>query len=175
MWPKRMASSANSSDSRIANMSSTCLLSSCTAESPLNRTRLTNLPGASVTIEAPFLKKFANNWPTQALAMQLLKNRQGYSYHCGYLEVLEKYAYLKNKVAKETQDGCDALSGGEEDNARGEAGGSTDRIPSGSKSKHATPVAATTQPQKKQKTSLNVTTTHTPHSASQRQGQAKDN
>lgn len=93
--------------------------------------------------------------------MQLLKNRRGYSYRCGYLKVPEKYAYLKNKAAKETQDGCDALSGGEEDGTRGEAGGSTDGIPPGSKSKRATPVAATTQPWKKQKTSLNVTTTCT--------------
>ena len=50
MQPKRTAFSANSSDSHIANMSSTRFLNSCTAESPLNRTRLTDPPGASMTI-----------------------------------------------------------------------------------------------------------------------------
>ena len=50
MWPKRTASSTNSSDSRIANMSSARFLSSCTTESPLNRTRLTDPPGESVTV-----------------------------------------------------------------------------------------------------------------------------
>ena len=52
------------------------------------------------------------------------------------------------------------LSGGEEDDARGEAGSSANRVASGSKSKHTAPVTAATQPQKKQKT-LNTTTTHT--------------
>ena len=111
--------------------------------------------------EAPFLKKFANDWPTQALAMQLLKNKRGYSYRRGYLEVPDKYAYLKNKAAKKTpQDSCGVLSGGEEDDARGEAGSSADRVASGSKSKRTAPVTAATQPQKKQKT-LNTTTTRT--------------
>jgi hypothetical protein len=52
--------------------------------------------------EAPFLKKFSNDWPTQALTMQLLKNKRGYSYCRGYLNVPNKYAYLKGNAAKKT-------------------------------------------------------------------------
>ena len=49
MWPKQIASSTNTSDSCIANMSSVCFLSSCTAESPLNHTCFIGPLGVSVT------------------------------------------------------------------------------------------------------------------------------
>jgi len=50
--------------------------------------------------EAPYLKKFANDWATQALAMQLMKNKRAHAYRRGYLEVPERYAYLKETSAK---------------------------------------------------------------------------
>ncbi|KAI9431720.1 hypothetical protein H4582DRAFT_2084597 [Lactarius indigo] len=48
----------------------------------------------------PYLKRFANDWATQLLAMQLLKNKRAHSYRRGYLKVPEQYAYLKNNAAK---------------------------------------------------------------------------
>jgi hypothetical protein len=109
--------------------------------------------------EAPFLKKFANDWPTQALAMQLLKNKRGYSYRRGYLEVPNKFAYLKDNAAKKTpHEGRDAsqLNASEdpEDGPThsGGSNGTSGVVASGSKSKRAAPVTmATQQPQKKKK------------------------
>ena len=46
--------------------------------------------------------------------MQLLKNKQSHSYHCGYLEVPEKYAYLKDNAAKKKQKQVTALEGRKE-------------------------------------------------------------
>ncbi|KAN0139557.1 hypothetical protein V8E53_002586 [Lactarius tabidus] len=70
--------------------------------------------------EAPFLKRFANDWPMQALAMQLLKNKRCHSYHCSYLEVPDKYAYLKDNAAKKKPQASRSVEvtpslGGEED------------------------------------------------------------
>ncbi|KAI9433387.1 hypothetical protein H4582DRAFT_2082262 [Lactarius indigo] len=53
--------------------------------------------------EIPYLAKFANDWPTQVLAMQLLKNKRGHSYRRGYLDVPERYAYLKKNAAMKKQ------------------------------------------------------------------------
>ena len=115
--------------------------------------------------DAPFLKKFSNDWPTKALAMQLLKNKRSYSYRRGYIEVPDKYAYLKKNAAKKIQGRRN-----DEDDAREDAGDSTN-VPgvvasgskSGSKSKRAAPATAgTQQPKKKKKTNTpdtNVTNT----------------
>ncbi|KAI9454669.1 hypothetical protein BJY52DRAFT_1188790 [Lactarius psammicola] len=97
---------------------------------------------------APYLKKFANDWPTQALAMQLLKNKRAHSYRRGYLEVLERYAYLKETVAKRIhhQQGATTPSGDEESDGHEP----TDTaVALGSKCKAP---AAARQPRKKQKT-----------------------
>ena len=97
---------------------------------------------------APFLKRFFNDWPTKALAMQLLKNKRSYSYRRGYIEVPEKYAYLKDNAAKKIQ------GSSEEDNAREDAGDLTDMpgvVTSGSKSKRAAPATAASQQPKKKK------------------------
>ena len=103
--------------------------------------------------EIPFLKKFANDWPTKVLAMQLLKNKRGYSYRRGYLEVPEKYSYLKDNVTKKKPQG----GGSKDNNTREDAGDLTDMpsvVASGSKSKRSAPAtAATQQPRKKKKTS----------------------
>jgi len=94
-------------------------------------------PSCQAREEAPFLKKFANDWPTQALAMQLLKNRRGYSYRRGYLEVPDKFAY----------------SGG--------SNGTSGVVASGSKSKRAALVTVATQQPKKKKKASAVDTTIT--------------
>ncbi|KAF8262476.1 hypothetical protein EI94DRAFT_1704735 [Lactarius quietus] len=119
--------------------------------------------------EAPFLKKFVNDWPTQALAMQLLKNRQGHSYCHGYLEVPDKYAYLKDNAAKKKKK-LEALADhsagvmpplGKEEEGMNEDGDVSTDTPiatlgpagpaSGLKSKRMAPVLVAAQPRKKQK------------------------
>ena len=92
------------------------------------------------------MKRFANNWPTQALAMQLLKNKHSHSYHCGYLEVPEKYAYLMDNAAKKKTEASHS-TGGEEGGSNNVASGSIH-----SKSKCVVPVPVATQElRKKQK------------------------
>jgi hypothetical protein len=121
--------------------------------------------------EAPFLKKFANDWPTQALAMQLLKNKWGHSYRRGYLEVPDKYAYLKGNAAKKKTQACRSaqvtpqLCGSEEGGTKEGADEPTDpvMVASGSKSKRAAPGAAATtqQPRKKKETDDSATLART--------------
>ncbi|KAI9448641.1 hypothetical protein BJY52DRAFT_1228245 [Lactarius psammicola] len=89
---------------------------------------------------APYLKKFANDWPTQALAMQLLKNKRAHSYRRGYLEVLESQAHT-------SQQGATTPSGDEESDGHEP----TDTaVALGSKCK--APAAARQPRRKKQKT-----------------------
>ncbi|KAI9437387.1 hypothetical protein BJY52DRAFT_1196502 [Lactarius psammicola] len=124
--------------------------------------------------EAPFLKKFVNDWPTQMLAMQLMKNKRGHSYRCGYLEVLSKYSYLKANAAKRKQNGHSArvtpqLGGGEEEMNNSKP---TDMPAAtlGSTLKHAAPAtAAARQPRKKkQKTTPGAANTRSKSKAKQR-------
>jgi hypothetical protein len=102
--------------------------------------------------EAPYLKRFANDWATQALAMQLLKNKRAHSYRRGYLEVPERYAYLKETAAKR-REGHRSRTTSPLDNNEGTSDGHkqtavTLAVTSGSKRKAQ---AATQQPRKKQK------------------------
>ena len=121
--------------------------------------------------EVPFLKKFSNDWPTKALAMQLLKNKRGYSYRCGYLEVPERYSYLKDVATKRRPRG----GGSKADNAREDAGDSG-VVASGSKSKRAAPAtAATQQPRKKKKTSTPDATTTKTRARPMANGKGKQN
>lgn len=43
----------------------------------------------------PFLSRFVNDWATEELVKQYLKNRRGDYYRNGRLEVPDKYQYLK--------------------------------------------------------------------------------
>lgn len=96
------------------------------------------------------MKGFVDDWPTQALAMQLMRNKRGHSHHCGYLDVPTKWAYLKENLAKKKKRGSrnarvtPQLSvGGSEGEGEGDDKGtnkqSTDRsaITSGSRSRRA--------------------------------------
>ena len=111
----------------------------------------------------PFLKRFVQDWATQALAMQLLKNRQCHSYCCGYLEVPNKYAYLKDTATKRKSqgsqstkatpqlDGEERVDGNSTDGSIVASGKAFDST--GSRLKHVAPVpVAAQQPRKKQKT-----------------------
>jgi hypothetical protein len=106
--------------------------------------------------EAPYLKRFANDWATQALAMQLLKNKRAHSYRCGYLEVPERYAYLKETAAKcrEGHHSC-ATSPLDNDESRDEStsdGCKLTAVTTSSKCKaQAATQPSTQQPRKKQK------------------------
>jgi hypothetical protein len=96
----------------------------------------------------------------QALAMQLLKNKQGYSYCCGYLDVPNKYAYLKGNAAKKTlqeDHGASQLSGTEGENAEEGVGDLSGVVTLGSKPKHTAPVTVATQQPRKKKKATNST------------------
>ncbi|KAH9012177.1 hypothetical protein EDB84DRAFT_1645184 [Lactarius hengduanensis] len=119
--------------------------------------------------QAPYLKRFSNDWATEALAKQLLKNKRGHSYRSGYLEVPAKYAYLKDNAAKRRPRGrrgalaTPALQLDSDD--EGGTNGSheladTSAVATGSKSKRAASVTvATQQPRKKQKSNTGTATT----------------
>jgi hypothetical protein len=102
--------------------------------------------------EAPYLKRFANDWATQALAMQLLKNKRAHSYRRGYLEVPERYAYLKETAAKhrEGHRSC-ATSPLDNDESRDESTSDGCKLTAVATSSKHKAQAATQQPRKKQK------------------------
>ncbi|KAH9049188.1 hypothetical protein EDB83DRAFT_2317255 [Lactarius deliciosus] len=96
--------------------------------------------------QVPYLKRFSNDWATEALAKQLLKNKRGHSYRSGYLEVPEKYAYLKLDSDDE---------GGTNDSHES---ADTSAVATGSK-RAASVTVATQQPRKKQKSNTGTATT----------------
>ncbi|THU91456.1 hypothetical protein K435DRAFT_801218 [Dendrothele bispora CBS 962.96] len=51
----------------------------------------------------PFLKRFENDWASEAMIRQYLKNKRKTNYLQGTLEVPSKYAYLKENSAKRDQ------------------------------------------------------------------------
>ncbi|EAU85505.1 hypothetical protein CC1G_06406 [Coprinopsis cinerea okayama7 len=53
----------------------------------------------------PFLRRFHNDWATEAIRKQWFKNRGGNAYANGYLEVPPKYAYVKDNAAKRNPNG----------------------------------------------------------------------
>ncbi|KAI9458327.1 hypothetical protein BJY52DRAFT_1223446 [Lactarius psammicola] len=124
--------------------------------------------------EAPFLKKFVNDWPTQMLAMQLMKNKRGHSYHCGYLEVPSKYSYLKANAAKRKQNGHSArvtpqLGGGEEEMNDSEPTDMPAATLGSTLKRAALATAAAQQPRKKkQKTTPGAANTRSKSKAKQR-------
>ncbi|KAH9051985.1 hypothetical protein EDB83DRAFT_2316613 [Lactarius deliciosus] len=117
--------------------------------------------------QVPYLKRFSNDWATEALAKQLLKNKWGHSYRSGYLEVPEKYAYLKVNAAKRCPQGrhgaraTQALQldsddeGGTNDSHES---ADTSAVATGSK-RAASVTVATQQPRKKQKSNTGTATT----------------
>ncbi|KAH9023710.1 hypothetical protein EDB85DRAFT_2150954 [Lactarius pseudohatsudake] len=119
--------------------------------------------------QAPYLKRFSNDWATEALAKQLLKNKRGHSYRSGYLEVPAKYAYLKDNAAKRRPRGCRGalatpalqLDSDDEGGTNGShESADTSAVATGSKSKCAASVTvATQQPRKKQKSNTGTATT----------------
>ncbi|KAI9451572.1 hypothetical protein BJY52DRAFT_1226577 [Lactarius psammicola] len=119
--------------------------------------------------EAPFLKKFANDWPTQMLAMQLMKNKRGHSYHRGYLEPRENGKGGGHRASVTPQ------LGEEETNDDSEP---TDMsaVTLGSTLKRAAPVtAAAQQPRrKKPKTTAGAANTHSKGKAKQRASPIED-
>ena len=48
----------------------------------------------------PFLEHFINDWATEDLVKQFMKNRRSNHYHKGWLEVPEKYRHLKANVQR---------------------------------------------------------------------------
>lgn len=129
--------------------------------------------------DAPFLKRFTNDWATKALAMQLLKNKRSYSYRRGYIDVPDRYSYLKNTAANRLANRAKNPQGGgsNEDNPRDDATDFSEPpgvVASGSKSKRAAPATAATQvPRKKRKTSIPDTTNTQVHPAAEGKGKQK--
>jgi hypothetical protein len=48
------------------------------------------------------LERYEQNWATEGLARQYLKNKRSYNYRQGRLDVPEEYHYLKENAAKRT-------------------------------------------------------------------------
>jgi hypothetical protein len=53
----------------------------------------------------PYLRRFANDWATEELVKQYLKNRRGNHYANGWLDVPAKYDYLKANSQKRNPSG----------------------------------------------------------------------
>ena len=83
--------------------------------------------------------------------MQLLKNKRSHSYRRGYLEVPEKYAYLKDNTTKKKAEA--SHNAGAEEGGNSNNNADSDSI--GQKSKRVAPVPVAAQPpRKKQKKGL---------------------
>ncbi|KAJ6608983.1 hypothetical protein B0H10DRAFT_511046 [Mycena sp. CBHHK59/15] len=48
----------------------------------------------------PYLQEFQNDWATEEIVKQFIKNRRNNSYHKEYIPVPAKYGYLKANAAK---------------------------------------------------------------------------
>jgi hypothetical protein len=48
----------------------------------------------------PFLVRFVNDWAMEELVKQYIKNKRKNHYKNGWLDVPEKYTYLKNNASK---------------------------------------------------------------------------
>jgi len=48
----------------------------------------------------PFLARFINDWATEDLVKQFIKDRRGNHYRKGWLDVPEKYSHLKENAQK---------------------------------------------------------------------------
>ncbi|KAF7974195.1 hypothetical protein HWV62_13243 [Athelia sp. TMB] len=53
----------------------------------------------------PYLARFRNDWATEALAKQFLGNKRQRAYDMGWLDVPEKYAYLKDNAGSRKKKG----------------------------------------------------------------------
>lgn len=53
----------------------------------------------------PFLERFTNDWATEELVKQFIKNKRGNHYRNGWLDVPEKYSHLKKNSLKRDQSG----------------------------------------------------------------------
>jgi hypothetical protein len=53
----------------------------------------------------PFLERFIDNWATEDLVKQFMKNRRSNHYRKGWLEVPEKYGHLKANAQKRDKNG----------------------------------------------------------------------
>lgn len=52
------------------------------------------------------LERYEQDWATEGLARQYLKNRRSYNYRQGRLDVPENYQYLKDNAAKRSNTPC---------------------------------------------------------------------
>jgi len=48
----------------------------------------------------PFLARFVNDWATEEIVKQYMKNKRKHHYKNGWLDVPERYAYLKDNAYK---------------------------------------------------------------------------
>ena len=55
--------------------------------------------------QMPFLERFIDNWATEDLVKQFMKNRRSNHYRKGWLEVPEKYGHLKANAQKRDKNG----------------------------------------------------------------------
>ncbi|KAH9032361.1 hypothetical protein EDB83DRAFT_2319122 [Lactarius deliciosus] len=152
-----------------------CLVTDLVAAAGINwEVRWAEIPASkkaklyqAVRDQVPYLKRFSNDWATEALAKQLLKNKRGHSYRSGYLEVPEKYAYLKVNAAKRRPRGrrgaratlalqLDSDDEGGTNDSHELA--DTSAVTTGSK-RAASVTVATQQPRKKQKSNTGTATT----------------
>jgi hypothetical protein len=71
-------------------------------------------PRTQAREQNPFLARFVGDWATKEIVKQFLKNKRRNHYRNGWLDVPEKYAYLKNNASKRDPTGSrkkKALSG----------------------------------------------------------------
>ena len=108
MRPKRTASSANSSDSRIANIFSARPRRSCIASSSVNRTRLVDPPGTSVTPMAQFAH---NNWPSDTTRKSPFFLMMGYDPHADWCNTTSPLPQVTLRLGqlKKARDNAQAL------------------------------------------------------------------
>ncbi|KIM44366.1 hypothetical protein M413DRAFT_25786 [Hebeloma cylindrosporum] len=50
----------------------------------------------------PYMSRYVNDWATEAIVRQWMKNKRSYAVKQGFLEVKEKWDYLKDNAAKRT-------------------------------------------------------------------------
>jgi hypothetical protein len=53
----------------------------------------------------PFLERFINDWAIEDLVKQFMKNRRSNHYRKGWLDVPQKYGYLKANAQKRDRNG----------------------------------------------------------------------
>lgn len=62
-------------------------------------------PYAQCRERHPYLARFRNDWATEAIAKQFLGNKRQHAYDMGWIDVPEKYTYLKENASKRNPTG----------------------------------------------------------------------